>query len=160
MTKDLLVFNLGQQQFALPVGQVSTVVPRATLTPLPGAPVDLIGLLRLRGALCPVIDIRARLGLSATVPHIGECIVVMHTTTFRIGLLVEGIEGVVVVAPPIEPIDRQAPIHTDRMIRGVLEVAGHVVATLDAEVIVGNDVRAYLAVSADGLHCFARQTAA
>ena len=159
MTKDLLVFSLGQQQFALPVGQVSTVVPRATLTPLPGAPVDLIGLLRLRGALCPVIDIRARLGLPATMPHIGECIIVMHTTSFTVGLLVEGMAGV--VAPPIDPIDRRIPIdHTDRLIRGVVEVAGQVVATLDADAVVGNDVRAYLAASADGLHCFAGQIAA
>ncbi len=160
MTNDLLVFNLGQQQFGLPVGQVSTVVPRATLTPLPGAPTDLIGLLRLRGALCPVIDIRARLGLSAGVPHIGECIVVMQTTTFRIGLLVEGIEGVVVVAPPQDAIDRPAAVTANRLIRGVVEVAGHVVATLDAEAAVGNDVRAYLAATADGLHSQVGQIAA
>jgi purine-binding chemotaxis protein CheW len=147
MTHDLLVFSLGEQQFALPVDQVSTVVPRATLTPLPGAPADLIGLLRLRGALCPVIDIRARLGLSVAVAHIGECIVLMHTDTLRIGLLVEGIETV--VAPPTDAVDRQVPTRGDRLIRGVLEVAGRVVATLDAEAIVGNDVRAYLAASAD-----------
>jgi purine-binding chemotaxis protein CheW len=158
MTKDLLVFILGQQQFALPVGQVSTVVPRATLTPLPGAPADLIGLLRLRGTLCPVIDIRERLGLSAAEPHIGECIIVMHTTGLRIGLLVEGIEGV--VAPPLDPIDRHQPIDTDRLIRGVLEVAGHVVATLDAEAVVGNVVRTYLASSANGLDRLAGQMAA
>ena len=150
MTTDLLVFSLGEQQFALPVGQVSTVVPRATLTPLPGAPADLIGLLRLRGALCPVIDIRARLGLSVAVPHIGECIVVMHTASVRIGLLVEGIVGV--VAPAVDPMDRAAQKDKDTLIRGVVEVDGHVVATLDAEAVIGNDVRMYLAAIADGLH--------
>ena len=133
MNNDLLVFNLGQQRYALPVGQVASVVPRASLTPLPGAPVDLIGLLRLRGALCPVIDIRARLGSPVGVPHIGECIVVMHTRTFRIGLLADGIDG---IAAPERPV------------RGVLEISGHVVAVLDAEAIVGNDVRAYLATEA------------
>ncbi len=158
MTNDLLVFSLGQQHFALPVGQVSTVVPRATLTPLPGAPADLIGLLRLRGVLCPVIDIRPRLGLPVALAHIGECIVVMHTATLRIGLLVEGIESV--VAPPTDPIERQAPVDKDRLIRGVLEVAGHVVATLVAEAVVSAEVRAYLAASTDGLHYFAGQTAA
>ena len=158
MTTDLLVFSLGKQQFALPVGQVSTVVPRATLTPLPGAPEDLIGLLRLRGALCPVIDIRARLGLSVAAPHIGECIIVMHTAAFGVGLLVEGIEGVVV--PPTDPADRLAPIETERLIRGVVEVSGRVVATLDVEAVVGDDVRAYLAASADGLHGQAGRIAA
>ena len=159
MSNDLLVFNLGQQQFALPVGQVSTVVPRATLTPLPGAPADLIGLLRLRGALCPVIDIRARLGLPAAVPHIGERIVVMRTTTFAVGLLVERIVGLVVV-PAVDAIDRPATVAGDRLIRNVLEVAGQVVATLDAEVAVGSDVRVYLAATADGLHGLVGQTAA
>src|SRR5260370_41698637 len=106
MTTDLLVFSLGKQHFGLPVGQVSTVVPRATLTPLPGAPADLMGLLRLRGALCPVIDIRARLGLSVAVAHIGEGIRVMQTATLKVGLLVEAIEGV--VSPYLDPIGKRS----------------------------------------------------
>ena len=156
MTTDLLVFSLGKQQFGLPVGQVSTVVPRATLTPLPGAPADLIGLLRLRGALCPVIDIRARLGLSVAVAHIGECIVVMQTATLNVGLLVEGIEGV--VSPALDPIGKRDD--GERLIRDVVEVDSHVVATLDAEAIVAADVRAYLAASAAGLHRRSGQAAA
>ncbi len=143
MTSDLLVFSLGKQQFALPVGQLSTVVPRATLTPLPGAPADLIGLLRLRGALCPVIDIRARLELAIGAPHIGECIVLMYTANARVGLLVEGIVGVV---SPGHPSGKRN--NEERLIRDVLEVNGHVVATLDAGAIVADDVRAYLATSA------------
>ncbi|HLZ31834.1 MAG TPA: chemotaxis protein CheW [Chloroflexota bacterium] len=167
---DVLVFNLGPQHFALPVGQVSTVVPRATLTPLPGAPAELIGLLRLRGALCPVIDIRVRLGLPAGVPHIGERIVVMRTSTFGVGLLVDGIVGLVVVPmeaaidrPAISGGDRSRPAEssTERgLVRGVVEVAGQVVATLDAEAAVGADVRVYLTATADGLHGFVGQTAA
>jgi purine-binding chemotaxis protein CheW len=159
MSNDVLVFNIGQQQFALPVGQVSTVVPRATLTPLPGAPAELIGLLRLHGALCPVIDIRARLGLPAAVPHIGECIVVMHTTASRVGLVVEKIEGLV-VAPAADVTDPPPVGQADRLIRHLLEVAGEVVAALDAEVAVGSDVRAYLAATAVGLHSFRGKTAA
>jgi purine-binding chemotaxis protein CheW len=159
MSNDLLVFNIGQQQFALPVGQVSTVVPRATLTPLPGAPAELIGLLRLHGALCPVIDIRARLGLPTAVPHIGECIVVMHTTAARVGLVVEKIEGLV-VAPGADVPDPPPVVVGDRLIRYLLEVAGAVVATLDAEMAVGSDVRAYLAATAGGLHSLRDKTAA
>jgi purine-binding chemotaxis protein CheW len=159
MTEDLVVFKLGQQQFALPVAQVSSVVPRPALIPLPGAPADLIGLLRLHGELCPVIDIRARLGLPAAVPHLGERIVVMRTKTFGVGLLVERIIGVVAVQV-LDAIDRAATVAGDRLIRNVLEVAGQVVAALDAEVAVGPDVRVYLAANADGLHYLVGQTAA
>jgi purine-binding chemotaxis protein CheW len=158
MSTDLLVFRLGQQHFALPVGQVSTIVPRATLTPLPGAPADLIGMLRLRGELCPVVDIRARLGLNAAVPHIGDRIVVMHTARFHVGLLVEKIEGLVVV-PDLDSSDGPAAAARDLLVRDVREVAGQVVATLDAELAVGNDVWAYLAATANALH-FVGQRAA
>src|SRR5258708_39393644 len=154
MTTDLLVFSLGKQHFGLPVDQVTTVVPRATLTPLPGAPTDLIGLLRLRGALCPVIDIRARLGLAVAVPHIGECIVVMSSASAQVGLLVDGIVGVVA-----QPLHKQARPDGDQLIRDVIEVAGHVVAALDAEAIVADDVRAYLAASANSFNPHPRHAA-
>src|SRR5258708_19838376 len=115
MTTDLLVFSLGKQHFGLPVGQVSTVVPRATLTPLPGAPADLIGLLRLRGALCPVIDVRARLGLAVTEPHVGECIVVLDTAAFRIGLLVQAVPSLL-PAPPEATTNRSSPLTATQLI--------------------------------------------
>jgi purine-binding chemotaxis protein CheW len=119
---DFLVFSLGQQPFALPVRQVSTVVPRARLAPLTGAPADLIGVLRLRGALFPVVDLRARLGLAPEPAHLGQCIVVMQTS---VGLLVDGVEGLVHAAPnPLE------------------------LTMLDAEVVIGAEVRAYLATIA------------
>jgi purine-binding chemotaxis protein CheW len=121
MSNDFLVFSVGQQRFALPVRQVSTVVPRPRLTPLPGAPADLIGVLGLRGTLFPVVDIRARLGLPAAVPHLGDCIVLMQTSTSRVGLLVESVEGLVSAAP------------------NALELR-----TLDADAVVGSEARAYL----------------
>jgi purine-binding chemotaxis protein CheW len=125
MSNDFLVFSLGQQQFVLPVRQVSTVVPRPRLRPLSGAPADLIGVLRLRGGLFPVVDIRARLGLPVTAPRTGDCIVLMQTSTSRVGLLVEGVDGLVTAAPnPLE------------------------MTTLNADAVVGSEMRAYLAAIA------------
>jgi purine-binding chemotaxis protein CheW len=158
MRNDLLVFSLGQQRFALPVDQVSTVVPRASLTPLPGAPRDLIGMLRLRGALFPVIDIRARLGLPAAAPHIGDCIVLMQTTGRSVGLIVEGVEGLVSGAGD-QPDVRAAAQHGG-LIREVWEASSHVVATLDADVVVGMEVGTYLASVANGPQHLQEQKAA
>jgi chemotaxis signal transduction protein len=93
--------------------------------------------------------------LAVAVPHIGECIVVMSSASAQVGLLVDGIVGVVA-----QPVHKQARPHGDRLIRDVVEVAGHVVATLDAEAIVADDVRAYLAASATSLHRHTEQAAA
>lgn len=55
-------FHLGGEQFALPVEEVQEVLLRQPLTPVPLAPDEILGLLNLRGAIMPAIDLRRRLG--------------------------------------------------------------------------------------------------
>ena len=69
---DLLVFRLAGEQYALPVPDVAEVVPRASLTRLPGAPDGILGMLRLRGALLPVVDLRTRLGLPPVTSRVSQ----------------------------------------------------------------------------------------
>jgi len=58
----LLLCRIGPARFALPAEQVERVERMAALTPLPGAPPGIAGLLNLRGAVLPVVDPRPRLG--------------------------------------------------------------------------------------------------
>lgn len=55
-------FHLGGEQFALPVEDVQEVLLKQPLTPVPLAPEEVLGLLNLRGAIMPAIDLRRRLG--------------------------------------------------------------------------------------------------
>lgn len=55
-------FHLGGEQFALPVEEVQEVLLKQPLTPVPLAPDEILGLLNLRGAIMPAIDLRRRLG--------------------------------------------------------------------------------------------------
>jgi purine-binding chemotaxis protein CheW len=55
-------FHLGGEQFALPVEDVQEVLLQQPLTPVPLAPDEIRGLLNLRGAIMPAIDLRRRLG--------------------------------------------------------------------------------------------------
>lgn len=55
-------FHLGGEQFALPVEDVQEVLLKQPLTPVPLAPHEIMGLLNLRGAIMPAIDLRRRLG--------------------------------------------------------------------------------------------------
>lgn len=55
-------FHIGGEQFALPVEEVQEVLLKQPLTPVPLAPSEILGLLNLRGAIMPAIDLRRRLG--------------------------------------------------------------------------------------------------
>jgi chemotaxis-related protein WspB len=51
-----LLLHAGGDAFAIPAADVLEVVPRVALLPLAGAPDWIAGMMRLRGAIVPVVD--------------------------------------------------------------------------------------------------------
>jgi purine-binding chemotaxis protein CheW len=51
------------EQYALPVGSVLEVAERGKITPVPGAPPEVLGVRNFHGQVIPVIDMASRLGL-------------------------------------------------------------------------------------------------
>jgi purine-binding chemotaxis protein CheW len=145
MWEDVLVVALAQQPYALPVRQVREVLPRATLTTLPGCPAGVIGVLSLRGALLPVLDLGQRLGLPSAPATISQCIVVTDLVRSTVGLLVDTVVGLEGVGQIPEARAQDGP---PGIIRQVTELAGRLVSILDPDAAVGDDLAAYLATIA------------
>jgi purine-binding chemotaxis protein CheW len=62
---DVLVFELAGQRFGLPALIVREVVQAVAITPLPGAPPVVEGVINCRGRVLPVFDLRQRFHLPA-----------------------------------------------------------------------------------------------
>lgn len=60
---EILTFETAGRHFALPVTDVREIVRAVAVTPLPGAPSVVEGIIDVRGELVPVLDLRRRLGL-------------------------------------------------------------------------------------------------
>ena len=133
--RNLLVFELAQQRFAIPVSDVREVLPRASLTPLADGPAALAGILRLRGALLPVMDLRRRLGLPPVEPEVGHCIVVTASGPVGVGILVDAVDGLI---SDDDPVPDDAPEPHSGLVARVIESTGGVVTVLNTEVVVGN----------------------
>jgi purine-binding chemotaxis protein CheW len=63
--RTLVVFQLGEEEYAITVERVREVVKADRITRVPGAPPYVRGIINLRGRVVPVIDLRQRLGLGA-----------------------------------------------------------------------------------------------
>ena len=61
----VVVFGLGDEEFALPVVSVREILDHQTAFRVPNAPVWLCGLIDVRGLSVPVVDLRQRLGLAS-----------------------------------------------------------------------------------------------
>ena len=58
-----LGFSLKGQRYALSLTSVREVIRPGDITPVPGAPDDVLGIVNLRGQIVPVLDGRRRFGL-------------------------------------------------------------------------------------------------
>lgn len=77
----LLRMAVGQEVLAVPIEAVREILEVGRLTPLPRTPDFVRGVMNLRGAVVPVVDLSARIGQGATTLGRRSCIVVVEVTT-------------------------------------------------------------------------------
>ncbi len=74
---DVLTFELDNRLHAFRAADVVQVVQMVEISPLPGAPAVIEGIVNVRGTIVPVFDLRARLGLPAREIDPGQHLVIL-----------------------------------------------------------------------------------
>jgi purine-binding chemotaxis protein CheW len=115
--REVLLFTLHGQRYALPAPAVRELVRAARLTPLPHAPDVVEGLLNLRGELLPVLDLRRRFRLPPRPLSPLDHLIVAQAGERRVALRVDRAEGLLALGP--EDLDE-----SPRALPGVGYVAG------------------------------------
>lgn len=96
-----LTFLLKSTVFAVSIVPVREIISAGELTPVPLMPGHLRGVMNLRGAVVPVIDLAARLGLPSSEPSDRTSILLIEArfedATHLVGLQVDAVREVVVL---------------------------------------------------------------
>jgi purine-binding chemotaxis protein CheW len=134
-----LTFMLGGEVFALGILAVKEIIEYHSLTVVPMMPDCVRGVINLRGAVVPVMDLLARFGRPSSATTKRTCIVIVEVLTAEqdsqvIGVLVDAVNEVLDIAPmDIEPAPAfGARIRTD-FIQGMGKVKGKFVILLNAD---------------------------
>ncbi len=90
----LVVFQLGEQQFALGVAAVERVVRAVEVAPLPDAPRGVRGVINLQGRIVPVFDLWSRWGQPSRGVRASDHLIVAQTQRRMVALLVDSVVGV------------------------------------------------------------------
>ena len=103
-----LTFTLGDSLFATNIDTVREIIPSGAMTRVPMTPVFIRGILNLRGAVVPVIDMQSRFGWPAAVVSQYTCIVIIDAVNAsgptQLGLMVDSVSEVIEIpASDIEP---------------------------------------------------------
>jgi purine-binding chemotaxis protein CheW len=102
-----LTFTLGEEAFGVEILRVQEIKGYSTITPIPNAPPHIIGLMNLRGAVIPIIDLRRKFGMSPAEYTKFTVIIVVTVGPKVIGLMVDAVSDVLdlradEIAPPPE----------------------------------------------------------
>lgn len=138
-TKHVIV-ALGDELYGIPVLSVETILQDPKPVRMPKSPKMLLGVFELRGKTLASIDLRLRLELPE---HAGESNhVVVNTPVGPVSLRVDSVVGIASIDDDqIEPTSTLLNHEADEFLSGVAKHSGRLVALLDPEFIVPNDLR-------------------
>lgn len=135
--RDLISFRVAQQEFCIEVMSVREVRGWTPVTPLPNAPAYVCGVVNLRGAVLPVIDLAARLGLPATEPTGRHVIIVTWIGEQLVGLLVDAVCDIVSASDEmIQPTPEVACDVVTGLVKGVMPLEGRMISLIQLENLV------------------------
>jgi purine-binding chemotaxis protein CheW len=105
---ELISVRIGDQAYAIDIMAVREIRGWSAATPLPHSPSHVLGMMNLRGAILPVIDLSARLGLGPSSPTAASVVVVAQIGESQMGLVVDAVsdilrvtEGLIQPAPDV-----------------------------------------------------------
>jgi purine-binding chemotaxis protein CheW len=149
-----LTFVLSGEVFAIGILAIKEIIEYTNLTAVPMTPDYVRGVINLRGAVVPVLDLTVRFGKQASAVTKRTCIVIIEIGApgerHDIGVVVDTVNAVLdIPAADIEPPPRFGThIRTD-FVQGMAKVGGRFVILLDAdhvlateELVVLSDARA------------------
>lgn len=93
-----LTFRVGNQWYGIEITRIREVLHLLTLTELPIVQPDLLGLITLRDAVFPVLDLRIRFGCKEVTYKLNTPLIAIQTSTALIGLVVDDVDNVEVVS--------------------------------------------------------------
>ena len=130
--REIVSFRVAQQDFCIDIGSVREIRGWTPTTILPHAPPYITGVMNLRGAVLPVVDLSARLGLGATEPSPRHVIIIAMIDTHTVGLLVDAVSDILTVAADeIRPTPDVAAGPAKVLVEGVIAVDDKLIRLID-----------------------------
>ncbi len=134
-----LTFVLGGEMFAIGILSIREILEYPALTAVPMMPGCVRGVINLRGAVVPVIDLSARFGRSATPVGKRSCIVIVEVRDAQraaqvVGVVVDSVSEVIDIEPgEIEPPPNFGNRLQPELLHGIGKVRGRFVILLDVD---------------------------
>ncbi len=154
VSRQFLTFVLGGEMYAVGILRIKEIIEFGALTAVPMMPSFIRGVINLRGAVVPVVDLTARFGGGPTKIGRRTCIVIIEIEADGesqvVGILVDAVNEVLDIADSdIEPAPSFGTRIRPDFVAGMGKVAGSFVILLDVSRVLAVDEMASVVASAE-----------
>ncbi|MGE5275477.1 MAG: chemotaxis protein CheW [Acidobacteriota bacterium] len=153
-TVQIVTFRVGAEEYGLDIGAITEVIRPLKITPLPRMPQFIEGVINLRGAIIPVIDLRKRFALEKIVdnPRTMRMVITRGAVAGGpgpdkglLGLLVDSVHEVLHLRKQdIEPAPQAATGEFADFITGMGKAGERLIILLDIPKVLSQQERAAL----------------
>ncbi|MDY3555989.1 chemotaxis protein CheW [Gemmata sp. JC717] len=133
-----LTFRLRDEEYGVDLLRVQEIKGYSKVTALPNTPPEVRGVLNLRGAVIPIVDLRARFGLALTEYTPFTVIIVVTVADRSVGLLVDAVSDVLNVGANETVPPPDLGTHADTaLLTGIARDGQRLVSLINIDRLVG-----------------------
>jgi purine-binding chemotaxis protein CheW len=118
--REYLAFSLGGEEYAIDILKVQEIRAYERVTRIANLPAFIKGVMNLRGAVVPAVDLRVRFNVGAAEYNASTIVIVINIGQRTIGMVVDGVSDVVILKPAdVRPAPQIAGVLTSDFLEGV-----------------------------------------
>jgi purine-binding chemotaxis protein CheW len=133
-SRELIIFRVGDQDFCVEAVDVKEIRGWTPATLLPDSPAYVRGVINLRGAVLPIVDLAARLELPGIEPTARHVVIVVWIGRRLVGLLVDAVCDILTVSGDVlQPTPTLRSETVESLVSALITVGDRMVAQLALE---------------------------
>ncbi len=139
-------FHVGGHEYGVDIMQIKEIINPIAVTPVPRAPAFIEGIIELRGAILPVVDLRKRFGVEVTPVARETKYIIVPLDGHIVGLVVDRVPEVMPVhREEVHDAPRMALGPDSRFFWGVFKKDDRMIMLVDVAQVLSPDEKAELA---------------
>ncbi|WP_075980907.1 chemotaxis protein CheW [Bacillus massilinigeriensis] len=130
----LIVFQIKEKEYAIPVSQVRSIEKVEHITRVPSTADFVKGVINLRGVVTPIIDLRTRFGLDEVEYSDNTRVIIVSLEDMDVGLIVDAANDVIdIPTNAIEPPPEIVGVSEAEYVQGVAKIDKRLLILIELE---------------------------
>jgi purine-binding chemotaxis protein CheW len=139
-TQEFLTFTLGQEEYAIDILRVQEIRGYDQVTAIANSPAFIKGVINLRGAIVPIIDLRIKFNLATVTYDQFTVVIILNVLKRIIGVVVDSVSDVIALdGEAIKPPPEFGSTFNTEYLMGLASVEERMLILVDIEKLMSSD---------------------